>query len=520
MRVLLSAVACCGLCAAVAAAPVRRAPEAQAEKPRTAAERAPEPSTPAANLCLLAEQLWQRGYHASAKAFIGRAASLQDGPTVRFWAGHLCYETGDLAHACEHFRQAVKLAPDSAETKLYLAAALNASRKKQEAHQLLEELTAGKTPQPVGASAREALQRLDHEQVPPWVLVVDPRRPCGPGRGLSLTKPSATLVPAPANAQELAKISAACKAYRPHAVRLAYLAARLAPEDPTVRLAYAQALFAYGRGPEGVEHAAAAVRLAGQGPAAAETRAAAEKLLAAHPELELEPPDKLVEPGFLVRYRNGDPSIPNLVKALRQARKTIRGLLGLEVDEVYVRVFPSREQFYAYSNLKRYSANTEWACAYARPTQMGLTTYLQRSLPIQQAGTIAHEYTHLALHQLTAGKWGVLGWLNEGMARLVETTYCETGAQGVVRKAAHRGELLTPAQLTLAFDRSDPVVAQLAYAQSERLANYLLHTRGDDALLWLLASLAQSKNESVTFAQIMGCTPDQLCLEWLQAGCP
>jgi len=93
-------------------------------------------------------------------------------------------------------------------------------------------------------------------------------------------------------------------------------------------------------------------------------------------------------------------------------------------------------------------------------------------------GAIAHELTHLVIHQLTASGYGVTlpTWLDEGLAVYGEGALSYE-MRYILVEALRNDELFTVQTLCSPFS-ADPEEAYLSYAQSYSLVEYLLKEQG------------------------------------------
>lgn len=106
------------------------------------------------------------------------------------------------------------------------------------------------------------------------------------------------------------------------------------------------------------------------------------------------------------------------------------------------------------------------------------------------AGSIRHEYTHVAVHSVTER---CPAWLNEGLAQHFEGRDPRVAAALSVQ-AAREQALYSLAELEQPFTRfGDAAAARLAYAQSHSLTAFLLEEHGPDRIGRFLRALAEGK---------------------------
>ncbi|MBI4267151.1 MAG: peptidase MA domain-containing protein, partial [Chloroflexi bacterium] len=103
---------------------------------------------------------------------------------------------------------------------------------------------------------------------------------------------------------------------------------------------------------------------------------------------------------------------------------------------------------------------------------------------------IAHELTHLVVHQMTFNPYGGLPtWLDEGLATYNEGAL-DVGYANILRQAVTENKLITVRTLSSAFS-TDAQKAYLSYAESYSLVEFLITTYGRDKMLELLTTFNQ-----------------------------
>jgi len=127
---------------------------------------------------------------------------------------------------------------------------------------------------------------------------------------------------------------------------------------------------------------------------------------------------------------------------------------------------------------------------------------------------IAHELTHLVIHQMTLNPYGDLPtWLDEGLAMNTEgmlgpqfTTY--------LNKATVEKNLISVRTLASPFS-TDPEKAYLSYAQSYSLVDFLISNYGQTQMLELLLTFRQGSSYDEALEKVYGFDMDGLNALWL-----
>ena len=134
-------------------------------------------------------------------------------------------------------------------------------------------------------------------------------------------------------------------------------------------------------------------------------------------------------------------------------------------------------------------------------------------VPAMQQG-IPHELTHMALFRLlgSQGYAFLPTWLNEGLATYFETRPDPEYAEAI-QTAQDDNDLISLTELCAPFPE-DPLRAQLAYAQSGSLVNYLRQEYGWTAIRELLWAYADGQACSTATETVVGRDLTQLDREW------
>jgi hypothetical protein len=129
---------------------------------------------------------------------------------------------------------------------------------------------------------------------------------------------------------------------------------------------------------------------------------------------------------------------------------------------------------------------------------------------------IAHELGHLVVHQAVYGPFGVLPtWLDEGLAMSAEGEL-RWDLQSVFDAAVARNAIFSVRSITSSFPASSGE-AELCYAESYSLVEYLRDNYGGDKILDLLGVFAQGSTVDQALIQIYGFDMDGLDRVWRES---
>ncbi|MCJ7604959.1 MAG: peptidase MA family metallohydrolase [Dehalococcoidales bacterium] len=127
---------------------------------------------------------------------------------------------------------------------------------------------------------------------------------------------------------------------------------------------------------------------------------------------------------------------------------------------------------------------------------------------------IAHELTHLVVHQVTFNPYGdTPTWLDEGLAMNAEGEPA-TSFTNVFKEALESGALISVRSLASPFS-AYASISYLAYAESYELVTYLLEEYGRDKMLALLETFARGSGYDEALLSVYGFDMDGLNTEWL-----
>jgi hypothetical protein len=128
---------------------------------------------------------------------------------------------------------------------------------------------------------------------------------------------------------------------------------------------------------------------------------------------------------------------------------------------------------------------------------------------------MAHELTHLVIHQMTYNPYNQLPtWLDEGIAVYNEGPPDSTFI-GLVKRALANDQLISLQSLSSPFSAYSEA-ASLSYAQSYSVVDYLIATYGQSKMLELLNTFRQGSAYNSAFEKVYGFSINQLNDQWKQ----
>lgn len=127
--------------------------------------------------------------------------------------------------------------------------------------------------------------------------------------------------------------------------------------------------------------------------------------------------------------------------------------------------------------------------------------------------TIAHELTHVVIHQVTYNPYNYLPtWLNEGMAKVSEGEL-DPYLTDVLNQAKSKNALISVRSLSSPFS-ADAFTAYLSYAESYEVVKYLIDTYGKSRMFELLNTFAQGSDYDEALLKVYGFDMDGLNAKW------
>jgi hypothetical protein len=128
-------------------------------------------------------------------------------------------------------------------------------------------------------------------------------------------------------------------------------------------------------------------------------------------------------------------------------------------------------------------------------------------------GAMTHELTHIVINQVTFNPYhGLPIWLNEGLAMYSEGPLTEQFS-GPLAKAISGKTLISVRSISSPFS-ADANKANLSYAESSSLVDFLIKTQGADKMLDLLNTFKEGSTYDGAFQKVYGWDMDQLEKDW------
>jgi len=126
---------------------------------------------------------------------------------------------------------------------------------------------------------------------------------------------------------------------------------------------------------------------------------------------------------------------------------------------------------------------------------------------------IAHEFTHLVIHQMNFNPYGDLPtWLDEGLAMYAEGEM-QPMMMSLLRKSAEQDDLISVRSLSSPFS-AYAGESMLAYAQSHSLVQFLIERYGSERMYELLCTFKQGSQYDAALLQVYGFDMDGLDSRW------
>lgn len=239
---------------------------------------------------------------------------------------------------------------------------------------------------------------------------------------------------------------------------------------------------------------------------------------------EIKPPNLLSTGIFTVRCRLDDLSVLPILAALEAAQHTVYADFGIPMGSTEVVLWPDQKAFQSYTTRFSSQGASEFVAALtltkliatsSGPMVLGeeVNVFVDPRLSDATFGTVAHEYGHVAVRQISRGRT-VPVWFNEGLATVVEGGY--DGAIERVRGAQRARRLLSMDAMRLW--NVDGERAFLAYSQANSIVDFIAATWGPQKLLDILRQIGQDVPPEAAFSNALGLSTDQLWQRWARQG--
>jgi hypothetical protein len=208
-------------------------------------------------------------------------------------------------------------------------------------------------------------------------------------------------------------------------------------------------------------------------------------------------------------YEGDDSFAQELMTTTQQALERLAEDTGAELEE------PVKFYIYATSDDLRGAMiyPQEWTGGVAYPRYGVMAIGISSSNIDWGKRTIAHELTHLVIHQMTLNPYNVLPtWLDEGLAMYNEGELSATFASSLERAVAE-DSLISVQSLSSPFS-AYAGEAVLSYAQSYSLVEFLITSYGQAEVLELLNTFSQGSGYDAALEKVYGFDMDGLDSLW------
>jgi hypothetical protein len=238
----------------------------------------------------------------------------------------------------------------------------------------------------------------------------------------------------------------------------------------------------------------------------------------------IKPPNHLRSDLFTVRCRLDEAATLPVLAALEAAQHTVYADFRVPMGATEVVLWKTQKEFQDYTT--RFSAHggsefvaaltlTKLIATSEGPLVLGeeINAFVDERLADATFGTVAHEYGHVAVRQMSRGR-AVPVWFNEGVATVVEGGY--EGAVERVRTAKKSNRLLSMAALQ-AWS-VDGERAFLAYSQANSMVDFMIERWGAPKVLEILRQIGANVAPEQAFRNVLGVSTAQLWQAWAREG--
>jgi hypothetical protein len=241
-----------------------------------------------------------------------------------------------------------------------------------------------------------------------------------------------------------------------------------------------------------------------------------------HQLLAEKPPLIIRSPLFVLRCWPNDLSAVQVLAALEAAQHTVYADFNIPMGCTEVLLWRNQSEFRDYTTRFSSQGQSEFVAALtltklissqAGPVVLGEEVNVFADPRNAVFHTVAHEYGHVAVRQLSHGR-NVPVWFNEGIATSVEGGY--DGYLERVRTAARANALLSMDEMQ-AWN-VDGERAFLAYSQANSMIDYIAATWGRGAVLNVLRQIGNDVEPSDAFRRVLGISQQELWRRWVKDG--
>jgi len=234
------------------------------------------------------------------------------------------------------------------------------------------------------------------------------------------------------------------------------------------------------------------------------------------------PPNLVRSALFTVRCWPNDLKALQLLAALESAQHTVYDGFGIPMSNTEVILWRTQREFQSYTTKFSKQGASEFVAALTLtklisteqgPLVLGEEVNFFIDARANAFSTIAHEYGHVAVRQLSRGRL-VPVWFNEGIATSVEGGY--DGYLPRVRRAAKAGALITMREMQK-WD-VDGERAFLAYSQANSILDFVIAKWGRQSVLEILRKIGHDTHPDDALRTVLGVTPQELWNRWAKEG--
>ena len=211
-------------------------------------------------------------------------------------------------------------------------------------------------------------------------------------------------------------------------------------------------------------------------------------------------------------YEGGQSFIEELVDAAQEALGNLNDEFGVLLEQ------PA--DFYIYSSAWELRGALvypdEWTGGVAFPDYSTVVIGISPYDLTWGTRAISHELGHMVVHQAVFGPFGILPlWLDEGLAMSAEGEL-RADLQNTLAGAIASDALFSVHSLSSSFP-TDAYEAELCYAESYSVVQFLREEYGSDALLELLSVFADGSTSDDALLEVYGFDMDGLDRLWRQS---
>jgi hypothetical protein len=239
-------------------------------------------------------------------------------------------------------------------------------------------------------------------------------------------------------------------------------------------------------------------------------------------QLRMKPPNIVRSALFTVRCWPNDVETLKVLAALESAQHTVYADFGIPMGSTEVIVWRTQTEFQRYTSMFSPQGASEFVAALTLtkliatqdgPLVLGEEVNVFTDPRASMFSTIAHEYGHVAVRQLSKGRM-VPVWFNEGIATAVEGGY--DGYLARVRKAATARRLLNWPEIVQW--NVDGERAFLAYSQANSVIDFIVATWGREAVLEILRQIGRDIPPDAAFRNVLRISQADLWNRWAREG--